>query len=58
MNRFFKAVDQDGAILDIVIADNVAKAEVAMMFRPWHHVFLSFKVVECSRQEWIDWKWA
>lgn len=54
MNRFFKAISS-GNTLDIIIADNHKRAEVLMMFRPWHNVFMSFEIVECSRQDWLDW---
>lgn len=55
MNRFFKAVDDGGQTLDVIIADNKERATTLMMFRPWHHCFLSFKVVEVGREEWIAW---
>lgn len=54
-NRFFKALAEDGSTLDILIANDLDRARVMMLFRPWHHVFMSFNVVECSRKEWINW---
>jgi len=54
MNRFFKAISSDNT-LDIIMADNHKRAEVSMMFRPWHNVFMSFEIVECGRQDWVDW---
>lgn len=57
MNRFFKAVDNSGSVIDIRIADSEEQANVLMLFRPWHHCFFDFTVTECSRQEWFDWHW-
>ena len=55
MNRFFKAVAEDGSTLDILIEDSKERAEVMALFRPWCDCFTVFTVVEVSRQEWFDW---
>ena len=57
MNRFFKAVDNSGSVIDIRIADNEEQANVMMLFRQWHDCFFDFIVAECSREEWLNWHW-
>jgi hypothetical protein len=58
MNRFFKAIGEDGEVLGMVIADNESRAEVQFLFQPWCSVFTKFTVIECSRQEFFGKKFA
>lgn len=54
MNRFFKAVAEDGSVLDFLIATSAKEAEVAALFRPWCNCFTQFTIVEISRED-FDW---
>jgi len=58
MNRFFKAISEDGKVLGMLIADNQSRAEVQFLFQPWCSVFTKFTVIECSRQEFFGKKFA
>lgn len=53
MNRFFKAVGENGTTLDFLIAGSKEEAEVAALFRPWCNSFTQFTIVEISRADFV-----